>query len=161
MWRFWKKLLLSIWTQSQPWQFLDRHCPANVLSGKHRNWCIKRERPWRRYSSFGQPSCPSKVGRSLPFNISLNSCWFLLVWLFPWFTCHGHSRKKMCSSMMGIVNYCMYNHKATDQTTEQGRGRGSDWQRNGSSAASVEDIFGEPMFLINKHFFFFIIDINC
>ena len=36
---------------------------------------------------------PSKWG-NLTFHISLNSYWFLLVWLFPWFTCYGLSRKK-------------------------------------------------------------------
>ena len=36
---------------------------------------------------------PSKWG-NLTFHIYHNLYWFLLIRLFPWFTCHGHSRTK-------------------------------------------------------------------
>ena len=69
--------------------------------------------------------------------------------------------------MMGIINnYSMYNHKAIDQTTEQGNGNAAEKEVQIDKEIlqvlqGVKDIFGEPIFLINKQFFLFIKDINC
>ena len=61
--------------------------------------------------------------------------------------------------MMGIVNYCMYDHKATDQTAEE-----EEVQIDKGTLQvlqDVKDVFWEPMFFINKHSFFFTKDSNC
>ena len=58
--------------------------------------------------------------------------------------------------MMGTINYCMYNHKATDQSTYQGNEHAAEEEvqidkEMLQGLQDVKNIFGEPMFLINEH----------
>ena len=62
--------------------------------------------------------------------------------------------------MMGIFNYCMYDHKATDQTAEEEEEVQID-KGTLQVLQDVKDVFWEPMFFINKHSFFFTKDSNC
>ena len=50
--------------------------------------------------------------------------------------------------MMGIFNYCIYDHKATDQTAEKEEEVQIDKEML-QALQDVKDIFGEPMFLID------------
>ena len=62
--------------------------------------------------------------------------------------------------MMGIFNYCMYDHKATDQMAEEEEEVQID-KETLQALQDVKDVFWEPMFLINEPSFFFTKDSNC
>ena len=54
--------------------------------------------------------------------------------------------------MMGIFNYCMYNHKVTEQTTEQGNENAAEEEVQIDERLQV---LQDVMFLINEPSFFF------
>ena len=58
--------------------------------------------------------------------------------------------------MMGVFNYCMYNHEATDQNTYQDNEHAAEEEVQIDKEMlqvlqDVKDIFEEPMFLHQRH----------
>ena len=64
--------------------------------------------------------------------------------------------------MIGIFNYCIYNHQSAKKGNENAAEEEVQIDKEMLQVLQdVKDIFEEPMFLINEHSFFFIKDINC